>query len=342
MLRSRSRLFAGFIALLFIALAVSFGSVVSTTQAQKKGETLPRTPGQGQPPTVRLEADATTLTVCAGSSANSRIQLRADAHSPEGRAMSYRWTANAGRVEGEGATTTWDLAGVSPGVYTATVEVNSGIEGDACMAFTSVPVIVNECPPVRPVCPNVSIYCPDTVLLNAPVTFTAEVSGGTAGMTPTFNWKVSAGTITSGQGTPSITVDTAGLGGQPISATIEVLGYTLNCTATCTTQVPAPPDANRFDLYNDVRFNDEKARLDNFAVQLQNEPGAQGYIVAYSGRRGRPGAAALRATRARNYLVNERGLNADRIIILEGGVREDLTVELWMVPTGATPPRPTM
>jgi len=35
--------------------------------------------------------------------------------------------------------------------------------------------------------------------------------------------------------------------------------------------------ARSFDEYGNIKFNDEKARLDNFAVQLQNAPGSQGY-----------------------------------------------------------------
>src|SRR5438270_225240 len=81
--------------------------------------------------------------------------------------------------------------------------------------------------PPRPVCPNVAIYCPDVQQAGAPITFTASVSGGTPGITPVYNWKISAGTILSGQGTPTITVDTAGLAGQPISAVVEVAGYNL-------------------------------------------------------------------------------------------------------------------
>ena len=208
------------------------------------------------------------------------------------------------------------------------------------MAFTSVPVVVRECAPPRPVCPNVSIYCPDTVTLGQPVTFTAEATGGTPGITPTFNWSVSAGTITGGQGTSSITVDTAGLGGQTITATVEVLGYNLTCKAACTTQVPAVVEEKRFDEYRDIAYNDEKARLDPFAVYLQGEPTARGYILAYQGRGARAGAARRRAQRARDYLVNERGISADRVVILEGGSRDVTTFELRGVPAGAPAPRP--
>jgi hypothetical protein len=100
--------------------------------------------------------------------------------------------------------------------------------------------------------------------------------------------------------------------------------------------VTTPPAlAQKFDEYGNIRFNDEKARLDNYAIQLQNQPGAQGYIIAYGSC---AGEAQARADRAKDYLVNTRGIDAGRIVTMDGGCRSDLSVELWIVPSGATPP----
>jgi hypothetical protein len=96
--------------------------------------------------------------------------------------------------------------------------------------------------------------------------------------------------------------------------------------------------ARKFDEYGDIRFNDEKARLDNFAIQLQNEPGATGTIVAFGTCAGQ---AQARADRAKDYLVNTRGIDAGRLTTVDGGCREDLVVELWIVPSGAAAPTPT-
>ncbi len=52
-----------------------------------------------------------------------------------------------------------------------------------------------------------------------------------SGATWTYNWSVSAGTITSGQGTSTITVDTTGLGGQSVTATVSIGGADPSCTA---------------------------------------------------------------------------------------------------------------
>jgi hypothetical protein len=109
-------------------------------------------------------------------------------------------------------------------------------------------------------------------------------------------------------------------------------------TASCSFTVGQTVLSRKFDEYGDIRFNDEKARLDNFAIQLQNEPGATGYIIAYGARTGPAGQAQARADRAVNYLVNTRGIDQQRLRTIDGGCREDLTVELWIQPQGAPPP----
>jgi hypothetical protein len=95
------------------------------------------------------------------------------------------------------------------------------------------------------------------------------------------------------------------------------------------------------DTYHDVPFEVEKSALDNFAVSLLEDPENQGYIVAYAGRRGRGAEARERAARAKNYLINEHGLKAERIAAIDGGYREEFTVELYLVPRGAPAPTPT-
>jgi len=90
-----------------------------------------------------------------------------------------------------------------------------------------------------------------------------------------------------------------------------------------------------------ISFNEDKANLDNFAVALQGEPGSQGYVIVYSGRRSRPGRATQLGERSRQYLVNTRNIEASRVVVINGGTRERDSFELWLVPQGAAPPRPT-
>ncbi len=303
-----------------------------------------------QPPTVNLTADSSRVLLaadCSGgqiadstcSPTSSSVRLSANATDADGDTLLYTYSTTGGRIVGEGPNATLDLTGAQPGTYTVTVEVDDGC---GCVAFSSTSVTVENCPCVSaPIaCPTISVSCPDNVTAGSPITFTANVSGGDNNVTPTFNWTVSAGTISGGQGTSSITVDTTGLGNQTVTATADVGGYDRTCSASnsCSTTVRAVIVATKFDEYGNIRFNDEKARLDNYAIQLQNDPTARGQIIAYGGRVGRAGEAQARADRAKNYLVNERGISADRIDAIDGGFREDLTVELWIVPSGATAP----
>jgi len=267
----------------------------------------------------------------------SEVTLVANASDPDNDQLLYTWSVTGGRLSGEGRQVTWDLSGVANGSYTATVEVNDGNQHTASGNTTVTVADCTGCVPPPPPCPTVSVSCPTDVEANQPVTFTASVSNGPAGAT--YNWSVSAGTISSGQGTSTITVDTNGLGGQSVTATVSVGGADPSCTGTsasCTTSVKPPPTpARKFDEYGNIRFNDEKARLDNYAIQLQNEPGSTGTILVYGSC---AGEAQQRGDRAKDYLVNTRGIEAGRITVVDGGCRADLTVQLWVVPQGATAP----
>jgi len=268
----------------------------------------------------------------------NEVTLTVDATDVNNDQLLYTWSVTGGKLSGEGRSVTWDLSGVQPGTYTATVEVN---DGNMHKVTGSANVTVGDCtgcvkPP--PPCPTVSVSCPTDVEANQPITFTASVSGGDPGATYTYNWSVSAGTISSGQGTSTITVDTNGAGGQSVTATVSIGGADPSCnnTASCTTAVkPAPSPPRKFDEYGNIRFNDEKARLDNYAIQLQNEPGSTATIIVYGSC---AGEAQQRGDRAKDYLVNTRGIEAGRITVVDGGCRAELKVQLWIVPQGSTAP----
>src|SRR4051812_13093430 len=78
-------------------------------------------------------------------------------------------------------------------------------------------------------------------------------------------------------------------------------------------------DISRFDRFGDVNCEDEKARLDNFAVQIQSNSSSVGYVIVYGGSYGRRGEAEARASRIKSYLVKSRGLDSDRVMTMDGG-----------------------
>lgn len=320
---------------LFLPIAlVGFFAFATVANAQKViVETRAFTP-----PNLSLVAEPRVVTVCEGS-APAVVHLNAKATS--NYPISYRWTSNSGRIDGDGATVTWDLSGLQPGYYKAYVDIDTGSGDAACQAFASTSVLVNRCPPTPPTCPNVAIECPDRVVVGEPLTFRSTVTGGSSSVRPTYNWTVSAGQIIDGQGTDTIRVNTTGLAGQSVTATLSMGGYNLDCTATCTVQFPVPVECKKFDEFPAIAYNDEKARLDNFAIGLQNDPTATAYVIVYPGQRGRANEVQRHTKRVVDYLVNSRGLSAQRIVTLVGPSRDVLIVELWLCPQGAKPPAST-
>ena len=193
-----------------------------------------------------------------------------------------------------------------------------------------------------PACPTVNVSCPASAVSGGAPTFSVEASGGDGAVTPTFNWTVSNGTISSGQGTPSVSLDLAGASGS-VTATVDVGGYDRSCStsASCTTSIEQAPQARKVDEYGKLAARAAEARLDNFALELMNDPMAQAHILGYRAHAGRAGDGSKAATKAKDHLVKKRGVDASRVEAVDGGTRDVPTIELWVVPSGAMPPAPT-
>jgi hypothetical protein len=220
----------------------------------------------------------------------------------------------------------------------------------------------------RKVCVNLNYHpkkstiskspCPYPMNVSAPVsvndgdliTFTSDVAY--TGSSPlSYTWTVSPADarIVSGVGTATITVDSTGLGSQRVTATLVVDDGSGN--AMCRQQAQAstnivakkPPEVEckPFDQFQSVAFDDDKARLDNLAIELQGAPDAQAYIIIYAGRTSRVAQADMLGRRTSDYLVNQRGVDARRFTIINGGYRETDFIEIWICPPGAKPPQPT-
>jgi hypothetical protein len=203
---------------------------------------------------------------------------------------------------------------------------------------------------VKSPCPYpVNISAPASVREGDIITFSSDVSyAGQSGLNYTWTVSPPSARILSGAGTPTITVDTTGIGSQRVTAILvvddgsgdQMCRQRAQAATGVTPVVVTPPLPKSFAEFPSINFNQDKANLDNFAVALQGEPGAQGYIIVYSGRRSRPGRANQLGERSRQYLVTSRNIDPSRIVIVNGGTREADSFELWLVPQGATPPQP--
>jgi len=206
-------------------------------------------------------------------------------------------------------------------------------------------------PPTKSPCPfPVNVSAPSAVNEGEIITYTADVAyNGTAGLS--YKWTVSPSNanIISGDGTPTITVDSTGLAGQRVTATLVVDDGSGDdmCRQSAQASTRIPPHEKRiivgreFDTCCSCSYDDQKARLDNLAVALQNDPTTTTYVFAYGGRTSPVGQADRLLARARDYLVSQRAIDSSRIILINGGFREEDCVEVWIVPQGATPPTAT-
>lgn len=106
----------------------------------------------------------------------------------------------------------------------------------------------------------------------------------------------------------------------------------------------ALPIARKYLAYGLEQANceTEMALLDNYVVELQNEPETTAYVVAYGGRRGM-GRSEMRQRRERikRYLVENRGIDTKRVVVVNGGFRESLAIELWLTSQGEEAPKAT-
>lgn len=214
-------------------------------------------------------------------------------------------------------------------------------------------VVVNY----RPLPPLPKSPCPFPLNLSAPqqvtegeiITYTADVSySGTAPLK--YTWKVSPASarIISGLGTGTLNVDSTGVGDQRIIATLTADDGSSDPACAQTVQAVSvikklerKTRTNlKFDECTNCTFDDQKARLDNLGVELQNDPTTQAYIFVYGGRLSPIGQAEKLRNRTKDYLINDRRIDASRFVMVNGGFRESDSVEIWIVPSGVTPPLP--
>lgn len=167
------------------------------------------------------------------------------------------------------------------------------------------------------------------------VTFTAHAEA--PGSQLNYRWTVepTPATISTGNGTESITVDTTGVSEETtITAKVEV---------DAGSDDPACPPAHAeasitcgADCGPVRNLNDLKARLDDFVTKLQTNPGAEGLVYIYGPRK----KAETVSNQARTYLVSERGVDASRVNVQAIAAGDRVHFEFFVVGRGETPMPP--
>jgi len=152
---------------------------------------------------------------------------------------------------------------------------------------------------------------------------------------------------------------TAGLGAPPVNITIRLTvedgrGGTDSETRTLTVHSVKKPEAERLSLnlefpHRSARVNNvHKAILDDVALRLRQEPTAVVIVDGHADKGEPANVSRRRAENAKNYLVREKGIDPNRIVVRSFGAdrphpsgerARNRRVELWFVPAGAEMPK---
>jgi hypothetical protein len=131
-------------------------------------------------------------------------------------------------------------------------------------------------------CPKINLVGPQSLLsIDESVKFKVESSTELEKYKIQYNWTISSGKITRGQGTPEIEF-TAGIEDEAsnIIVTVKLIGLPESCASSISDTFPVAPVCRlAFDSFGKLDKEDLYGRLDNFFVALRNDPGAQGFFI---------------------------------------------------------------
>ncbi len=258
----------------------------------------------------------------------------------------YTWNTNGGKMkpQTDSPNNTVDTAGLAPGDYTVGGVVNEGAASNRhanCSASF-----------------RVMAYQPPTVACSANPTSIAP--GGYAtisadGRSPqnrplTYSFSSTAGQLTANGA--HATLATADVAPGNVSVTCNAVddqGHTASSSTTVSILAPPPPppppapQAQKLcsisferDKKRPVRVDNEaKGCLDDIALALGRDPSSLLVVIGKHGPDEKPEAAAERALNVKQYLIDEKGIDAGRIQVRTGET-VDRTADTVLVPPGAS------
>jgi len=148
----------------------------------------------------------------------------------------FSYNVGGGRIIGEGSNVTWDLSEARPGFYRAIVEVQDSKKHRA-LSFVDVKAgFCDDCVNSEP-CPAPVLRCYNEVRAGTPITCKIEIGPRGDPGPLTFEWSArdssggDLGERVSARGS-YVSIRTDGLGGQSVTATVEIKGLDPSCPRT--------------------------------------------------------------------------------------------------------------
>jgi hypothetical protein len=268
-------------------------------------------------------------------------------------------------VSGSGASVEVPTSQLACGRYTVTTTVTAAVPAVDCPSecvTTGQTTCTASFEITEPPCPTVTCDIrpsSTSVTVNDKVTLSASATGADS---PSFTWSTSAGTLSSTTGA-EVSLDTTGIAPGTVTISLNVGTSHTRCDQPCPggscsvsitvnpleippKVMPTTPCGPIFFPFNSARINNEhKACLDDITLKMQGDPRASVVIDGHRDSSERVGISLTRANNARDYLVNEKGIDAARITVRNfgdtcphdsGDPNLNRRVEFWIVPDGAS------
>lgn len=254
-------------------------------------------------PTVTCQPSSSSITE------GQSTTLRASASDGNGDPLRYAWTVNGQSISNDGSSFEFGSVGRNPGNYTVRVTVSDIDNMTAgCDFSVSVNRRDNNPPTVNLTLDKTSVYAGDTV--NA-----AARANDPDGDPVTLSWQVD-GQSRAGSGTTQA-INTTGMTGT------HQVGVTARDD-----RGGSDSDTASFSVINERTIqmpldNIGKAKLDEVALMMTQEPRLKAVLTGYTDDRGSEETnmrvGERRAQQVKDYLVKEKGISADRIETQSGG-----------------------
>lgn len=319
--------------------------------------------GCKKPPPITLACNASAPAVYPGDPLTATATA-GSIDPKKNTSVVYSWTGD--NVTGSQNTATVATASMEPGSYTIKSEVKEGKKGkegvkpgQSAQCQTDYTVKAFEPPTISCAADPAEVQPGGT----STVTATAV---SPQNRTLTYSYSATAGSITGSGTTAAYSSAGAPTGAVGITCNVsDDKGHTVSANTNVTVLAPPPPPPApkaqalcSISFSNDAKRptrvdNEAKACLDQVALSLKQQPDAKVVIVGDANAKEQAitakqqeraehnkhakveNAAAQRAVNAKDYLVNDQGIDASRISTATGS-GDDQSVQNYLVPSGAT------
>lgn len=193
-------------------------------------------------------------------------------------------------------------------------------------------------------CPQIDVTGPEGIVSpGQPIVFRAKLANVEVSDRVAFSWEVTLGTITAGQGTTEITVDTTGLTNSNITATLRIKGFATDCRNSFSSVAQVGSGigcGGPLDEWNwsTLKLNDQMARIDNLLIATAEREARVAFILVEVATPKTLDSARKRFSQLLKAQLRYRpGLELDKLI-LGFSLGTQNSARAWTIPPGVDYP----